>query len=201
MAEKVRFQTNIWESPLALKYPEGKEVDSQFDPSGRQFMYTLEDGRIMFLSPRDADTLNALLLDAGEEFEAARVEVQEGRRKFAKFEARRVHAPVKPGVNLPDLPQAVIGNGNSRIAETTSHDQPTPKPNGNGNGHHVAGNGPAPAPERPKTKLEDALKTVIRAVHESRNYAKEIGFEMPVFTAEDIRTMANTLMIQNGGAR
>jgi hypothetical protein len=131
MAEKIRFQTNIWESPLALKYPEGKEVDSQFDPSGRQFMYSLTDGRIMFLSPRDADVLNALLLDAGEEFEAARVEVQEGRRKFAKFEARRINPPARSGANLPDRPQALAGASDSRIAGNAHVDHSTtPKPNG-----------------------------------------------------------------------
>jgi hypothetical protein len=198
VAEKVRFQTNIWESPLALKYPEGKEVDSQFDPSGRQFMYSLTDGRIMFLSPRDADVLNSLCLQAEEEFEAARVEVQEGRRKFTKFEARRINPPAKPGANLPDRPQVLAGAEHSPSGNAyPDHSTPKPNGNGNGNGHH----GAAPAPERPKTKLEDALKTVVDAIHQATAYAKEIGYQMPPFSSEDIRTMANTLMIQNGGAR
>jgi hypothetical protein len=70
----------------------------------------------------------------------------------------------------------------------------------NGNGHSTGTNGAAaPAAERTKTKLEDALKTVVAACHAAREYAKQIGYEgMPPFTSEDIRTMANTLMIQNG---
>lgn len=54
---------------------------------------------------------------------------------------------------------------------------------------------------RPSTKLEDALKTVVAAVHACNEYAKAIGYAMPQFTSEDLRTMANTLMIaaKNGG--
>ena len=67
------------------------------------------------------------------------------------------------------------------------------------NGNGASGVAAAPAAERSKTKLEDALKTVVAACHAAREYAKQIGYEgMPPFTSEDIRTMANTLMIQNG---
>jgi hypothetical protein len=72
------------------------------------------------------------------------------------------------------------------------------------NGSGYANGTAAPAAERSKTKLEDALKTVVAACHAAREYAKQISYEgMPPFTSEDIRTMANTLMIQNGngGAR
>jgi hypothetical protein len=56
----------------------------------------------------------------------------------------------------------------------------------------------APLPmTRPVTKLEDALKTVVAAVYAAQQYAREIGFNaMPPFTSEDIRTMANTIMIE-----
>jgi hypothetical protein len=73
------------------------------------------------------------------------------------------------------------------------------KPNGAAANGHAAGWAAAPLPEeRPKTKLDDALKTVLSAVFSATQYAKEIGYQMPPFTSEDIRTMANTLMIQNG---
>jgi hypothetical protein len=67
--------------------------------------------------------------------------------------------------------------------------------NGHGNPHSVVTDG------RPSTKLEDALKTVVAAVHSTNEYAKSIGYAMPQFTSEDLRTMANTLMIagKNGG--
>jgi len=89
------------------------------------------------------------------------------------------------------------------------------------NGHDTTGNGSnghaavgqiqvAPPPpavaavptERPKTKLEDALKTVVAAVVAANEYAKQIGYAaMPQFSSEDIRTMANTIIIQNGGGK
>ena len=74
------------------------------------------------------------------------------------------------------------------------------KPNGgNGNGH--AASAPEPEGQRSRTRLEDALKTVIAAVHATHEYAKTIGYAMPQFTSEDLRTMANTLIIdgQKGG--
>jgi hypothetical protein len=55
---------------------------------------------------------------------------------------------------------------------------------------------------RPKTRLEDALKTVVQACHAAHLYAAELGFQMPPWTSEDLRTMANTLIIdaqRNGG--
>jgi len=88
----------------------------------------------------------------------------------------------KPEVEQPyvQLPNGTNGNnGNS----------------GHGNHNVVVADG------RPSTKLEDALKTVVAAVHSTNEYAKSIGYAMPQFTSEDLRTMANTLMIaaKNGG--
>jgi hypothetical protein len=42
----------------------------------------------------------------------------------------------------------------------------------------------------PKTKLGDALKTVVAAAYAAERYAKQIGYtSMPHFSSEDIRTM------------
>ena len=93
-------------------------------------------------------------------------------------------APVTAApVSLPAQPPST-GNGNTPTGS-----------NGHGNPHLVVADG------RPKTKLEDALKTVVAAVHATNEYAKSIGYAMPQFTSEDLRTMANTLMIgaKNGG--
>lgn len=54
----------------------------------------------------------------------------------------------------------------------------------------------APAPRPVATKLEDALKTAVAAAYAATEYAKSIGYAtMPMFTSEDLRTMANTLII------
>ena len=60
----------------------------------------------------------------------------------------------------------------------------------------------AQASGRPKTKLEDALCTVVAAAYAAQEYARSIGYtSMPQFTSEDIRTMANTLVIQSEGGK
>jgi hypothetical protein len=57
---------------------------------------------------------------------------------------------------------------------------------------------PEPEPFTP-SRLARALCAVVDAVHRAQCHAKEIGFEaMPQFTSEDIRTMANTCLIESG---
>jgi hypothetical protein len=51
-------------------------------------------------------------------------------------------------------------------------------------------------PARPQTRLENALKVAVAAAYAASEYAKTIGYAaMPQFTSEDLRTMANTLII------
>jgi hypothetical protein len=86
----------------------------------------------------------------------------------------------------------------SQQPRTTNNGNGSKRNGSNGNGHTV----PEPEPERrSRTRLEDALKTVIAAVHATQEYAKTLGYAMPQFTSEDLRTMANTLIIdgQKGG--
>jgi hypothetical protein len=45
MSEKVQFQTNV-SIDVALKYNDGKEVTGQY---GDQVLYTLTDGRVMYI--------------------------------------------------------------------------------------------------------------------------------------------------------
>jgi hypothetical protein len=47
MSDKVQFQTNI-PVEAALKYGDGKEVNGQY---GDQVLYTLTDGRVMYVPP------------------------------------------------------------------------------------------------------------------------------------------------------
>jgi hypothetical protein len=55
---------------------------------------------------------------------------------------------------------------------------------------------PAAPPTRGRTQLEDALFTAVAACHAAQEFAREIGFTaMPAFTGEDLRCMANTLLI------
>ena len=136
MADKVTFATNI-PVEAALKYANPKEVASQFSDSP-QYMFTLLDGRVMFLPKYAADRVTQLGVQPGEPFSIAKVERQEGRRKIQDWEVKRVFAPgqyadagaVAPAPAMP--PQSNY--------QTHQH------PNGNGtqqhNGYpHANGNG------------------------------------------------------------
>jgi hypothetical protein len=125
-----------------------------------------------------------------------------------------VSAPA-PVTAAPTSPAQPPINGNSstsgsKAAERFWADKPeAEQPNAqslNGNNGSNGNNGDGTphlvvTDARPRTKLEDALKTVVAAVHSTNEYAKSIGYAMPQFTSEDLRTMANTLIIgaKNGG--
>jgi hypothetical protein len=74
--EKVQFATNTPET-IALKYPTGKSVTSQIDGS-EQLMFTLTDGRVMFLYPQVAEKISTLGLKPGEQFVMCKREVRNG---------------------------------------------------------------------------------------------------------------------------
>jgi hypothetical protein len=83
---------------------------------------------------------------------------------------------------------------------TTASPAQAEAPRGSANGATAA------APDRrPPTKLEYALMTVVQACHAAQEFARTIGYaSMPQFSSEDVRCMANTLIIQseqNGGKR
>ncbi len=169
----LRFETNVARE-LHLRFLEGKAVDSQY--GGVQHLFTAEEGAFYV-----SDTVGNILVEqfrklgvkVGEAVTICKREVANGGgRKSIQWQVERVG--FAPG-EQPDGTFAVPS-------------VPEPKP--------------AQAIDRPKTKLEDALKTAVAAVYAAQEYARAIGFdEMPVFTSEDIRTMANTLVIQDAGGK
>lgn len=77
---------------------------------------------------------------------------------------------------------------------------PAIRTNGNGNGHHANGHSQAPdnatPPHRPGAKLlAMALFAAIDAAKLAQDYATSHGLNIR-FTSEDIRTMANTLRME-----
>jgi hypothetical protein len=214
--DKITFETNIARE-LRLQFLEGKLGESKF--GGNQFMFTTDQGPFWVSEPVGNilhDQIRKQQIAVGEPVEICKREVSTGNgRKGIRWEVYKVGfapgeqpngtfvvaAPPAAGVVAPAAVQATSqppiahnGNGSSNGAGGQG-------PGAGGNGHAAAVAAPAPAPDRAKTKLEDALKTVISAVHAAQEYAKTIGYAIPQFTSEDLRTMANTLMIQNGGGK
>jgi hypothetical protein len=156
---------------LHLRFLEGKEVESQF--GGVQHLFTAEEGTFYV-----SDTVGNIL---AEQFRKLGVKTGEPvaicKREVANGGGRK---SIQWQVERVGVPMGEQTDGTFAVPSV-----PEPK-----------------AIDRPKTKLEDALKTAVAAVHAAQQYARAIGFdEMPVFTSEDIRTMANTLVIQDGGGK
>lgn len=184
----IRFEKNIPVEVPGIKYPGGRPVRSTY--GGDQVMITFVDGRRTFVPPIVEDRIKELGVALGEPFVIIKREVTEGRRKMIRWDVERP---------LAEQLQASIEHARNEKPQQTPVKAPA-------TAAQIPHQNQAPVqstPERPKTKLEDALKTVISAVHAATQHAKEIGFQMPPFTSEDIRTMANTLIIQSqdGGRR
>jgi len=212
--EKIQFQTNVSQE-LALKFTEGKECQSNFGPA--QWMFTTCDDRVFFVAEKVAQKIHGLHLRPGECFDMCKAEVPYSNgRKGIEWQISRVGEPMGEQPNGTFVVPTPRPNGPpvvGRVIPVTEANTPAPAPVvreattppvSNGNGSNKTGANPhvVISDGRPKTRLEDALKTVVAAVQATHEYAKSIGYAMPQFTSEDLRTMANTLMIasKNGGA-
>jgi hypothetical protein len=96
MSDKVQFQTNV-PVDVALKYNDGKEVTGQY---GDQVLYTLTDGRVMYVPPIVKKKIDELGIGRGELFTIRRREEERNtapsngwlRRLAAMKPQSRVHS-------------------------------------------------------------------------------------------------------------
>jgi hypothetical protein len=77
MSEKVQFQTNV-PIEVALKYNDGKEVTGQY---GDQVLYTLTDGRVMYVPPIVKKRIDELGIGRDEQFTITKAEKTNGTRR------------------------------------------------------------------------------------------------------------------------
>jgi len=81
MSEKVQFQTNV-PVEVALKYNDGKEVTGQY---GDQVLYTLTDGRVMYVPPIVKRKIDELRIGRGELFTLTKAEKKNGTRRTIEW--------------------------------------------------------------------------------------------------------------------
>ena len=81
MSEKVQFQTNV-PVDVALKYNDGKEVTGQY---GDQVLYTLTDGRVMYVPPIVKKKIDELRIGRGELFTITKAEKKNGTRRTIEW--------------------------------------------------------------------------------------------------------------------
>ena len=188
MKERVVFEANV-PVTATLAYADGLKVQGRF---GDQVMYSLTDGRVMYVPPMVRDKLVELGIRQNEPFAICRAERREGNRRFVDW------------VVQPD--------GSAAPAQSvTGHDDP-PRPNGdaaacakangNGNGNGKSANTPTKSGTA-EAALRAALTASIDAALAAEQYASEHGLSIR-FGSEDLRAMALSLFIQHardGGVR
>jgi hypothetical protein len=192
MKERIVFQANV-PVTATLAYADGLKVQGRF---GDQVMYSLTDGRVMYVPPIVRDRLLELGIRQNGPFNICRAERREGNRRFVDWVVQP-HSAASPTpsanshADAPGLP--VNGGSGARF-----------KPNNNGNGNR--GGKPACVPASAaiaETALCAALMSSIDAALAAEHYASAHGLSVR-FGSEDLRAMALGLFIQHardGGVR
>jgi hypothetical protein len=209
----LRFQPNV-PTQVTLQSSQGVVVEGRY---GNRMMFSLVDGRVMYVPPIVATKIEAEGIAAGERFELCKAQIKKGHGRSVEWALRRldpeeqlvdvsVDAPAPETQLEHDLRvSAEMANAKKAIHELPEPPHPAPVPvtpvtNGNGNG-----NGAVPAAaqnEQPQprslTKLEHALKTAISAAHNAEKYGSELGYVVR-FDADAIKSMAITVLINMSG--
>jgi hypothetical protein len=172
--EVLKLQPNRPEV-IALRFQTGKPVTGY---GGEQFMYSLTDGRALFVDPPIAAQIDGLSLGKGEPFEITKYVRAEGRQKLTTYEVKYLQPTEAPATPQASTRQA----GQSQPSATPTAQEVTHLPQ--------ATAAAAIAP----TRIMSALCAAIDAVVEAQAYATRKGLHI-AFTSEDVRAIANTLHI------
>jgi hypothetical protein len=188
MKERVVFEANV---PVAatLAYADGLKVQGRF---GDQIMYSLTDGRVMYVPPIVRDKLVELGIRQNESFAICRAERREGNRRFVDW-------VVQPEGSAAAT-QSATANSDAHGSPVNGDNSARVRPNGNGNGKSASMPASAGTAER---ALRAALTASIDAALEAEQYASAHGLSIR-FGSEDLRAMALSLFIQHardGGVR
>ena len=193
MKERVVFEAN---EPVTatLAYADGLNVQGRF---GDQVMYSLTDGRVMYVPPLVRDKLVELGIRQNEPFAICRAERREGNRRFVDWVVQpdSSAAPAQSATAHGDMPGSPADGSGARV-------KPDGNGNTNGNGNGKAANALTKS-VTPETALRAALTASIDAALAAEQYASAHGLSIR-FGSEDLRAMALSLFIQHardGGVR
>ena len=187
MSEKLQFQTNV-AIDVALKYNDGKEVTGQY---GDQVLYTLTDGRVMYVPPIVKKKIDELGIGRGELFTITKAEKKNGTRRTIEWlvatdgsgdrnSQRRVQ---QPNGQAPAQRRGVAGS-----APVNGNDH-RPDPRNEAKGFLVSGQGQF---------LLQALAAAVDVAAATERYATACGLELQ-FTSQDLREIG--LSIYTTGAK
>ena len=174
MSDKVHFQTNI-PVEVALKYGDGKEVNGQY---GDQVLYTLTDGRVMYVPPTVKRRIEELGIGRGELFTLTKAEKKNGTRRTIEWLVAAGERGEKPPCGSV---QAVTGQ---RPAQHRTAAAAVGKENGqrahlthDAKGFLVTNHGQL---------LLQSLAAAVDVAAATERYAAAAGVEVQ-FTSEDLR--------------
>jgi hypothetical protein len=198
------FHLNV-PTEVILERPEGTLVQGRY---GYRVMFSLADGRVMYVPPFVANKIQAEGVAASGRFELCKTQARKGSRRSIEWSVRRLDSFEEPACAREPAEASQVANGSgSGPVPAPSAEPETPlerdlrasiklvTANGNGNGHK----GPHPnSQSAPPTKLEHALKTAILAAFNAERFGAELGYVVR-FDADAIKSMAITVLINMSG--
>jgi len=194
MTEYLRFSTNVSEE-VALRFPEGKQVQSKIEGGADQMMYSLADGRVMYVPLHVGERIRELQIGPNQRFSLVKAEVKTGNRRGIQWQVKRVDpAPEAPAPRpaAPTAPKAAKPEAAAAQPGTPAGVQSQPGTSGNGT---TKANAAVPLKTSFATAAEEFMITAIEAARRAEEYAA--GHNCSVrFTSEDIQGLASTLFIQ-----
>lgn len=187
MSEKVQFQTNI-PVEVALKYNDGKEVTGQY---GDQVLYTLVDGRVMYVPPIVKKKIDEAEIARGELFTITKAERKNGTRRTIEWVIGTNGTTARGGVERPEPAnggsQRTQSNGTAGSATQRSGNNHRPIPPGDPKGFLASGQGQS---------LLQAFSAAVDLAASTERYASTCGMQFQ-FTSADLREIG--LSIYSGG--
>src|SRR5579863_678323 len=173
MSEKVQFQTNV-SIDVALKYNDGKEVTGQY---GDQVLYTLTDGRVMYVPPIVKKKIDELGIGRGELCTITKAEKKNGTR-------RTIEWVVATDGSGDRKTQSRVQQPNGQAPDQRRHGAGSAP--GNGNGHRSRNEARGFLVTGQGQFLLQALAAAVDAAAATERYATACGVDLQ-FTSEDVR--------------
>ncbi|MBX7134033.1 MAG: hypothetical protein K1X67_15275 [Fimbriimonadaceae bacterium] len=175
----IRFEFNV-PVHVALKYGEGKPIEGRY---GESLLFSTVDGRRFFLPMAAGQQLTALGVKPGEPITITKVENRVGRKISASYKVERDGVLAVPAASVTPRPMATAATPGPAALVAM------PSPAGE----------PVAAPGNVRRYLYDTYKVAVDVLIEVQKYAH--ARELPItFGAEDVRSLAATILIQKGGS-
>lgn len=182
----LRLQSNVPET-IALEFADGLPVASRF--GGDQVMFSLCDGRKLYLSPYVADKIAAAGIGARQPFTLCKREVTNGNRRTIDYQIEAAAAANGAGPAATEPAPVVRNTPQTQQRSVTPSAPPSSLPS-------QAAATPAPVTATtPGALMTAAGRAAVDAVLEIERYAQSRGMTDFAFGADNLQAIAVSLFI------